>query len=280
MDPGTPLTDLRLSATSVADDLGFVALADLSRALHASPPADYRIIGGHMMTALVARWELGADLYRQTGDADLGVSPRVIQSLGLVDRLLGLGYEQVDGSRFTRQVTDLPVRLAGDGTTNPSAVVDVLIPAYTSRARQNRHVGESLVTTEVPGLATALLRPAVTITLHLRRLDGSILEADLSFPDEVAALVLKALATKVRFKDTDVVDLWRCLEVCLATGIGPADFADGEPATATTIVRALFADRHGPGMMSLTAQQKLSAAGADQRHTRLQALITRVLGAP
>lgn len=222
--------------------------------------------------------ELGADLYRQTGDADLGAPPGVLQSLGLVDRLLDLGYEQVGGSRFARRMTDLPVRLAGEQTTGPSAAIDLLIPAHTSRARQNRHVGESLVTTEVPGLATALLRPAVTITLHLRRLDGSMLEADLSFPDEVAALVLKALATKVRFKDTDVVDLWRCLEVCLAAGNGPEDFADGEPATAATIVRALFAGRHGPGMMSLTAQQKLTTAGADQRYTRLRALITRVLG--
>lgn len=187
----SPLTELPLSATSAADDLGFLALADLSRALHKDAPDAYRIIGGHMLTALVARWELGAELYRETADTDLGVPPLVIRELGL---------------------------------------------------------------------------------------DGSTLHAPLTFPDEVAALVLKALATQVRFKDTDVVDLWRCLEVCLAAGNRPENFAVGEPAAAAAIVRALFAGRRGPGMDILTAEQRLSQSGADQRHTRLRALTTRVLG--
>lgn len=54
------------------------------------------------------------------------------------------------------------------------------------------------------------------MSLHLRCLNGSVLDADLCFPDEAAALALKALATQARSKDTDVVDLWRCLEVCAA----------------------------------------------------------------
>lgn len=45
-----PLTHVTLATTSVADDLGYVALADLSSVLGAST---YRIIGGHMVTALV-----------------------------------------------------------------------------------------------------------------------------------------------------------------------------------------------------------------------------------
>lgn len=36
---------------------------------------------------------------------------------------------------------------------------------------------------------------------------------EVAFPDEVAALTLKAFASQVRDKPTDVVDLWRCLEV-------------------------------------------------------------------
>jgi hypothetical protein len=59
-----------LTATSVADDLGYVALADLAGLLKTDR---YRIIGGHMVTALVARWGLGSELYRETGDTDLGV---------------------------------------------------------------------------------------------------------------------------------------------------------------------------------------------------------------
>ena len=90
--------------------------------------------------------------------------------------------------------------------------------------------------------------------------------------------MLKALATRVRFKDTDVVDLWRCLEVCLAAGIGPNAFTDGEPAEAKAIVRALFATRRSTGITTLIAEQRLSDEAADQRFTRLQALMERVFG--
>ena len=60
MDPARPpLNRLVLSAGSVADDVGFVALSDLSRVMGKD---SYRIIGGHMVMMLVARWMLGADL--------------------------------------------------------------------------------------------------------------------------------------------------------------------------------------------------------------------------
>lgn len=70
MAPQPPLNGVALRATSVADDIGYVALSDLAGLLGA---ATYRIIGGHMVTALAARWQLGPDLYRETGDIDLGV---------------------------------------------------------------------------------------------------------------------------------------------------------------------------------------------------------------
>jgi hypothetical protein len=58
MAPGTPLNKLALGAGSVADDLGYVALNDLAGAL-GDMAADYRVIGGHMVTMLAARWQLG-----------------------------------------------------------------------------------------------------------------------------------------------------------------------------------------------------------------------------
>jgi hypothetical protein len=58
MGTGTPLTTITLSASSVADDLGYVALTDLDRAL-GGLTEDYRVIGGHMVTVLAARWQLG-----------------------------------------------------------------------------------------------------------------------------------------------------------------------------------------------------------------------------
>jgi hypothetical protein len=133
MAADTPLSRLVLRATSVADDVGYVAFADLAHVF--GTDADYRVIGGHMVTALVARWNLGSELYRETGDTDLGVPPIVIQNGSLVKRLKSLGYEQVEGNRFARRLTDIPVRISGDEDTTRLAMIDVLVGAYTSRAR-------------------------------------------------------------------------------------------------------------------------------------------------
>ena len=178
----TPLSRLVFRAASVADDLGYVVLADLATVF--GDDADYRVIGGHMVTALVARWSLGAGLYRETGDTDLGVPPIVLQDGSLVNRLKLLGYEQVEGNRSARKLTDIPVRLFGDEESARLAMIDVLVGAYTSRPRTNRKVGE-IYTTEVPGLPTALLRDPVTMELELHRLNGEVLIAGLCFPDEV-----------------------------------------------------------------------------------------------
>ncbi len=272
-----PLSRLVLAATSVADDLGFVALSDLSRLLQTEEPTDYRVIGGHMVTALVARWRLGAQLYRETGDADLGVPPIVVREHRLIERLMELGYEKVAGNRFARTMTDVPVRVTGEREPPRQAVIDVLVPAKTSRARHNRRIGEQLVTTEVLGLATALNRAPVNMALHVQRLNREKLQFELSFPDEDSALVLKALSTQVRKVGTDVVDIWRCLEVAFAANVDPAEFAAGSPADAAAVVRRLFADRHGPGMTSMVDEQRLTTQAADERFTRLRALIGRVL---
>ena len=62
MAAGTPLSSLTLGAASVADDLGYVALSDLALARE-NITADCRVIGGHMVTVLAARWQLGHELY-------------------------------------------------------------------------------------------------------------------------------------------------------------------------------------------------------------------------
>ena len=273
-----PLSRLVLAATSVADDLGFVALADLASIIGSAGSANYRVIGGHMVSALVARWQLGADLYRETGDVDLGVPPIAVQEHALLERLADHGYEKVAGNRFARTMTDVPVVVTGVREPAREAIIDVLIPAYTSRARQNRRIGDHLVTTEVLGLATALLRAPVVLTLELHRLNGETLEVELSFPDEVAALVLKGFATRVRVRATDVVDVWRCLEVAFAAGVDPTAFAEAIPAEGAALVRTLFDRRDGVGMTTLRSEQRLSEQAADARFTRIQALVARVVG--
>jgi hypothetical protein len=268
-----PLTRVVLKATSVADDLGYVALADLADVLG---PSTYRIIGGHMVTALVARWQLGAELYRETGDTDLGVPPVVVREEGLIGRLIERGYEQVEGNRFARPIDDVPVTVRGVEEL-PSAVVDVLVPSYRTRARSNHRVSNDLVTTEVPGLALALQREPVLLHMQLHRLNGNQLDIEVAFPDEVAALTLKAFASQVRDKPTDVVDLWRCLEVAYAAGTDAQAFVEGEAAEAARIVRSLFDRRDGPGISALVNEHHLSETAGDEGFTRIRALVQRVL---
>jgi hypothetical protein len=273
-----PLTRLVLVASSVADDLGYVALSDLAGAL-GDIAADYRVIGGHMVTMLAARWQLGAGLYRETGDVDLGIPPIVARDQHVVSRLTGINYLQVAGNRFARRLADIPAGIMGEGDSpNRQALIDILIPAYTSRIHDNVQVGEDLFTTEVHGLQLALARPAVTITLALHRLNGQALNCELPFADEVSALVLKSLATTVRFKDTDIVDIWRCLEIAFAAGLNPGDFASGVRAEAAKIVRTIFSVRHGRAMEALAGERHLPDGAANERFTRVQALIASVLG--
>jgi hypothetical protein len=89
---------------------------------------------------------------------------------------------------------------------------------------------------------------------------------------------MKAMVTRTRSKDTDVVDVWRCLEILVVAGASRADFATGEPARAAGAVRTMFSRRHGPAMQDLAAALRLSQLVADQRFTRIRAMIDRVLG--
>lgn len=269
---------LVLTAGSVVDDLGYAALADVASALE-GVTEDYRVIGGHMVTMLAARWQLGAELYRETGDVDLGVPPIVARDYAVVSRLKQLNYEQVAGNRFAKTIPDIPAGLSDEGVAQrPEAVIDVLIPAYTSRARENVAVSEELFTTEVPGLGIALSRSPVQLTLEFRRLNGEIRQVDLLFADEVSALVLKSLATQVRHKDTDVADIWRCLEIAFAAGVTPPDFRGGIKAESAARIRELFRSRRSLGMTTLAARLQLPANVADERFTRIYALVDRVIG--
>lgn len=226
-----------------------------------------------MATALAARWDLGASLYRETVDADLGVPLLVARDLDIPGKLKAAGYQQVAGDRFERTVPDIPAGLPGRVPAVYRAAIDVLVPAYTSRPRQNVTVGPDLVTTEVLGLQKALARAPVELALDLRRLNGDLLSVRLLLPDEVSALTLKAFATSVRTKPTDIIDVWRCLEICFAAEVDTAGFGRGGAA----IIRELFERQSGPGMRALISQQRLSKDAADQRHTRIRALIARLL---
>ena len=75
------------------------------------------------------------------------------------------------------------------------------------------------------------------------------MQVRLRFPDEASALALKGLATTVRLKSTDIVDVWRCLEICYAADVDVAEFRHGVLAQSAEIIRELFDRRDGAGIV-------------------------------
>lgn len=225
----------------------------------------------------VYRWGLGAELYRQTQDADLGMSRLAAKEPVVTDRLRDLGYRRTAGNVFERDVDDIPVA-APEGRPH-RAVVEVLVPAYTSRARHNLRLGDHLTTTEVPGLAEALKRPAVTCQLRLTRLNKQVLETTLSLPDEVSALVLKVLVRGQRLEDHDAVDIWRCTEVLVAAGLDLSCLSGETGDSVRGSLQSSVADRNGLFISSIVRSRGLSATAGDALHTRMRAIVARLTSA-
>jgi hypothetical protein len=157
------------------------------------------------------------------------------------------------------------------------AAVDLLIPTYRSRARDTVRVGD-VVTTEVPGLAEALRRPAVRVEAMLRLTDGGRRDAAINLPDAVGMLALKAHARTVRDQATDVEDLWRCLEIGLADGVNPEMFDDDPSLTALRSMLARDLQPKGHAIEQLTAGR--SSTAAVRLSTRVRALLAEVVGTP
>src|ERR1035438_7732362 len=116
---------------SLATDGGLIAITDVSEAMSDTGlESDYRVVGGIAVMLHVLR--TGADIpIRSTGDADYGVPPRVLTEGKLVREIERRGYVKTEGNRWERQIDD-----------ERTATVDLLIPAYTSRARSSRRSEE------------------------------------------------------------------------------------------------------------------------------------------
>lgn len=267
------MSRLRLIAGSVADDVGFVALADVAAIL--IDGLDARLIGGHMVQLHVMRLGLGEELYRETQDADLGVPLTVGRDNTLVDRLLELGYVRIAGNRFGRVLDDIPIRGPGGDPGSPQAIIDILVPAYTSRSRQNRRVADNLTTTEVPGLAEAFKREPLVVDLDLLRLNDALLQASIPIPDEATTLFLKFRAWQVRAASKDAADVWRCLEVVHAAGPEELriDELSGEfPEEIQEAVR----NRNGGLTTAIVEYRGLSDQAGNELHTRMRAIVARI----
>lgn len=91
----------------MVDDLGFIAMADLSAVIADAGHVENRLIGGHMVTLHVQRWGLGRELYRETRDADLGIPPVVVRDGELIELLRTRGYERTIGNTYEREIDDV-----------------------------------------------------------------------------------------------------------------------------------------------------------------------------
>lgn len=262
-----PLNHLDLVSASLAEDLGYVALGDLSIVLS---DVNSRLIGGHTVSLHGYRW--GLDIYRETLDVDIDLAPVAVVEMGISARLRALGYDQVAGGRFARNVPELD-----NPNDDARAVIDVLVPAYTNRARSDVSIGEEIVTTEVQGLAEALQRPPVDLSLSLETTAGLKTKTTIAVADELSALVLKAMVRNARNDDRDAVDLWRCLEICRAAGIRPPDFAGSAAQRAKRILASEFGPSGG-GIAEIRRARGLSEAGTQALHTRIRALLVEVAG--
>ncbi|HYP24378.1 MAG TPA: hypothetical protein VEV43_12460 [Actinomycetota bacterium] len=245
-----------------------MALRDVAEVVTEFGIDQARIIGGHMVMLHVYRHGLGSHLYRATADADLGVPPIAVKEAGVIEALESRGYTRHGGNRYRR-----PVDEAADVVDEPYAVVDILVPAYTSRPRENRVVSPGLTTVEVPGLALALGRPAVEVRLDVALSAGAALAIDVSLPDEASSFVMKALAWERRGARKDIVDVWRMLEVLVATS--PSQEIPAPEAVEA--VRTAFRDGRAAGTRALVAELSLGDAAARERWTRIQALMLRCL---
>jgi hypothetical protein len=219
---------------SRAEDAAHRAAADIADALDAP---DYRLIGGQMVTLLVATYEPPDAPQRATADADAGLQFTAVADGSFLTALAARGYVKRRGNRFVR-VHD---------------AIDVLVPAATSRARHNRRVG-TLVTDEVPGLAFAFSRPPETIDVTAELSDGQERTYTASLPDPLAAVVRKALAWEARLADKDVIDIHRCLAIAHAAGIRRDDWAaHPEADRARRILRGQYAVGQPTGVRALIA---------------------------
>jgi len=255
---------VELPSLSAAMDGGFTAIADVSAAMAASGTTDqHRLIGGVAVMLHVQRLALDVPL-RATGDADFGVPPHVLREPELVDAIEAMGYAKVAGNRWERRIDDRRV-----------AAVDLLIPTYRSRARDTVTVG-SVVTTEVPGLAEALRRPAIAADVEMHLTNGTTLTTTVTLPDAVGMLALKSMVRTVRTEARDAEDLWRCLEVAAADGVEPATFDASEPLRRVRVILWRELGPDGAALGSLTTG--LQDNPAARLRTRIRALLTETVG--
>jgi len=251
------VNELVLLSGSRAQDAGYAALADVAT-ITERLGADYRLIGGHMVSMLVALHQVTGVPARETVDADLGAEYCVAADPRLVETLQELGYVRPGAAnRFVRPLSD-----------GLEATIDVLVPSYTGRHEPNQKHGD-LVVDEVPGLSYALAVTPVRVAADIQLTTGRCIRATILVPAPLPALALKLLSYGSRYATKDSEDVWRLLAVCHAAGIGPGDWARSSVTLRdAALVLSRFATINSPALREITSDRTT--------RTRIRALAAAV----
>jgi len=167
---------LVMMSPSAADDGGFVAMADVTRA------AGLAEMGAGLPAA---RWDrrdahilrLGIDVpLRRTGDADFGVPPHVLKSGRLVEELEAMGYRK-------RAVAPGSACSTDGGRRRPICSY-LRTPHGRESTRRSTATGQGR-DDEVPGLAEALRRTPVRLPVRFVLSDRRAIETEVLLPDAV-----------------------------------------------------------------------------------------------
>jgi hypothetical protein len=253
------MRDLKVVVASRAEEAGMLALADIA-ALAEHSDINYRVVGGQMVSLLVALSGVEDPELRQTLDADLGVTPKVAGDPSLVIALKTLGYDRPDvANRFIRKIDD-----------EQSVVIDLLMPSYQQKMNPNQRQGD-MILDAIPGLSLALARQGLSVKVHAELLDGMEIDFITVLPDIGAALCLKALGYADRMARKDAMDVWRLLEAYVVEfPRGEAWPSNGSLGDAVRVLRESFGRPSGAGLKQ--------ASSSSQDRARIRALVLRAVG--
>lgn len=189
------MASVTLVATSRAEDVGFIALADLA---NIAASTEYVIIGGHMVHILMHVYPCDRLTRRGTADADAGIGPVAAAGNDLHDRLLRFGYEATRGNSYRRTRADL------------SPQIDLLVPG--GGGDQQELLGGRQFDV-APGLSLALSQRPMIVAAFALLTDGTELRFSVPIPSVESAVVMKTLVRQTRLAAKDLTDLSNLLEL-------------------------------------------------------------------
>lgn len=197
-----PARELRVFASSHADELGYLAQQAVAEAV--SPGDDFRIIGGHMVRLLLEVYPTPAATPRSTLDADAAVGD--IEVIGPIsENLVAQDFVKEGGNVFRKQVGgEMPIEI--------NLLLSRLDHSQGMRPRDVPGVGQ---VDSLPELYWAMANEPMVLDVTAVLRTGNSVEYRTRIPDVETAVMLKAHAWKARHlkEDKDLADLSTLFEI-------------------------------------------------------------------